>query len=60
MSLPASSKLDAIDRRILETLQKQGRLSNQDLSERRARAVAEVVRAVRQDLELGCASHELN
>ena len=26
--------LDAIDRRILETLQKQGRLSNQDLSER--------------------------
>jgi len=34
VSLPASSKLDAIDRRILETLQKQGRLSNQDLSER--------------------------
>jgi Lrp/AsnC family leucine-responsive transcriptional regulator len=27
-------RLDAIDRRILETLQKQGRLSNQDLSER--------------------------
>ncbi len=26
--------LDSIDRRILETLQKQGRLSNQDLSER--------------------------
>jgi Lrp/AsnC family leucine-responsive transcriptional regulator len=26
--------LDAIDRRILETLQKQGRLSNQELSER--------------------------
>lgn len=27
-------QLDSIDRRILETLQKQGRLSNQDLSER--------------------------
>ena len=27
-------ELDSIDRRILETLQKQGRLSNQDLSER--------------------------
>jgi Lrp/AsnC family leucine-responsive transcriptional regulator len=27
-------QLDAIDRRILETLQKQGRLSNQELSER--------------------------
>ena len=30
----AAVQLDAIDRRILETLQKQGRLSNQDLSER--------------------------